>query len=439
MTVVVSFLVMLGILVFVHEGGHFVVAKLFRIRVLRFSLGFGKVLVRRTWKGTEFALSMIPLGGYVKMAGGDESEATGAKDEFLSQPPYVRMIVALSGPVVNVALAVLLYAAVAKVGYTLYTYPNRIGGVMETVEVGGREIAAPAAGAGFEPGDVVAAIEGQPTPYWSDLQRHVNTNPGRRLSFDVVRGGKKIVLWVTPVMDGESGRGIVGLLPYQGPKVAALTEKGLAAKAGVRRGDVVTAVDGEAVTSFNDLLAGVQRNGRGERVVTFASPGGKREVRIVHSGDLDKFVQDLGVVCGLIEVKKSSTWAGAIPEGLRQTKDVIVLTARSVSWLVKGTVKPSKVIGGPITLARAAGETARAGVVVYISYLGYVSVMLGIMNLLPIPVLDGGHIVVGLIETIRRRNISARAREIAYIVGFVLILGVLAFGLYADINRLFGG
>jgi regulator of sigma E protease len=435
---ILAFIVVLGILVFVHELGHFVVAKLAGIRVLRFSFGFGKVLFAVRWRGTEYAISLLPLGGYVKMAGGDEREREGKPDEFLSKPPWVRMLVAFAGPALNFVLAVLLFAAVAKMGYTLYTFPNRVGGVLDTVEVGGRDIPAPARAAGFQPGDVVLAVDGEATPYWFDLQRVVKTHARRALRFEVRRGAEVLTLEAQPALDAETGRGFVGLLPYQAPEVYAVAEDSRAGASGLTQGDRLLALDGRAVTSFNELLDRVEGLPVGRHLVAFETGRGRVNVAVEYDGGgVEEFVEELGVVCGLVAVERSEGWLGALPAGAARTWEIAGGTVRGLALVVRGQVKVTKALGGPLTIARFAGETARAGFLPYVEYLAFLSVMLGMLNLLPVPVLDGGHIIIGVFETVRRKNLSARVREVVNLVGFAFMVLLVALALFADVTRVF--
>ncbi len=439
MVTVLAFVFVLSVLVFAHEGGHFVAAKLAGIRVLRFSFGFGKVLFRVKRRGTEYAVSLLPLGGYVKMAGGDEGESTGAPDEFMSKPPWVRMLVAAAGPAMNVLLAVVLYAALAKVGYVVSTYPNRVGGVLETISVEGKEMPAPARAAGFRPGDVIVAVNGAPTSYWYELQKAVNDGVGKRLVFDIRRADGRAFVSAVPLLEPDTGRGLVGLVPYQAPVVSFVAPKSKAAGAGVRPGDRLVILDGRPVVSFTEIILGAPKLAAGRHEVVFVSPAGlKKTARVdFRDGGADAFLSALGVDCGGVEVKVSASWVGAVPEGGRRTWEQVTATGRALGWMVKGRVKVTKTLGGPITIARVAGTAARFGPVAFLSFIGYLSVMLGMVNLLPVPLLDGGHIVISLVETVRRRRLSARAREWVTVAGLVFIIGLTALALFVDVNRLF--
>jgi regulator of sigma E protease len=178
----------------------------------------------------------------------------------------------------------------------------------------------------------------------------------------------------------------------------------------------------------------------GRHDVTFETAAGPATATVDYKGEgAEEFVEKLGVVCGLLEVRRSEGWLGAVPAGWDRTWEIMTGTARGMALVFRGRVKVTKALGGPITIARFAGETARAGFVPYVEYIGFLSVMLAMLNLLPVPVLDGGHIVIGLFETVRRKNLSARARELVNVVGFALMVGIVALALIADFTRVFQG
>ncbi len=438
MVTILATIFVLGVLIFAHEAGHFVVAKLMGIRVLRFSLGFGKVLAAFTWRGTEYALSMFPFGGYVKMAGGDERESEGRPDEFLAKPPWVRMFVAVAGPAMNVVLAIVVFAVIAKVGYETYTASNRIGEVLETVELDGREVPTPARLAGFKEGDVIVAVNGKATPYWVDVQRAVFPNAGKRLGFDVKRGGKLVKLEAEPALEPETGRGILGVAAYQTNDVLFVSENSLASRAGVEKGDRLAAFDGRPVASPEEFTARLEDLPPGPHEFTFASARGAKVVTVDYGeGDLAAFFEDLGVIPGLMKVKRSASWLGAVPAGWRLTWETATGIARGLAWVFKGRVKVTKALGGPISIALFAGERARAGIIPLLAFIGSLSIMLAMVNLLPVPVLDGGHILIGTYETVRGKNLSVRARELITYVGLAFIAAIVALALVADFTRVF--
>jgi regulator of sigma E protease len=457
---ILAFIVVVGVMVFFHEAGHLVAAKIAGIRVLRFSLGFGKVLFGFKWGGTDYVVSLIPLGGYVKMAGSEEldpgpaaegeaavpdgeppkalspSVRTGAPDEFLSKPPWVRMLVYAAGPLMNFVLAALLFAFVAKVGFTVQTSPNRVGGVIDKLELGGKETVSPARAAGFQPDDVVVAIDGKPTPLWYDLVQQTAPNAGKELTFEVRRAGKPVVIRAIPMLDPDTGGGLVGLWPYLDNRVSEIVvPKGAAPAAGIAKGDRLVALDGKPVDSFTAFLAEMNGAAKGRHIATFATAQGHKAVPFQYGGGGEADVlKNLGVACGTVAVKRSSSWGAMFPDGVRKTWDVASGIVKGIGMMIRGRVKLKNALGGPVTMAVAAGATARAGAITFIDFIGRISVMLAVLNLLPIPVFDGGQIMVNVVEAIRRRDLSVRARMIVAYVGLVIIGGIFLLALFGDAN-----
>lgn len=433
---ILYFLIALTVLVLVHESGHFAAAKLARVRVLRFSFGFGKVLASKTWRGTQFALSLIPLGGYVKMAGEDAENARGEPDEFFSKPPWVRMLVAAAGPASNVALAVLFYAVVVRAGYTLYTFPATIGGIVETAEIEGEETVMPAAAAGLRSGDIIKSIEGAPVENWTDIEKNIYVNPGRELTVVVERAGGTRDFEVTPVMDPESGTGRIGILPYQSNDIYVVIPDTAAEEAGVRKGDRLVSFDGEETESYTAILKRLDDLEPRRYEVVVSSPEGELAYAINYDGGgADELVREMGLICGIIEVPVSVGWAGMFPAGAAHAYEAFAITMKGLKLLITGQVRPDKALGGPITIAAMAGETGRAGWKTFLQFIAYLSIILGIMNLLPVPVLDGGHIVFSGIELVSRRRLPMKAREIINIIGLAMIVGIMVLAIFADVSR----
>jgi len=437
---ILSFFLTLGILVFFHEGGHFVAAKLLGVRVLKFSLGFGKRLIGFTAGGTEYVISLIPLGGFVKMAGEYEKDDEPAPDHFLSKPPWVRAVIALAGPATNIILAVIFYAIVVKAGYTIYTYTNEIGYVYETLELGGEEIAAPAYKAGITEGDKIVAVDGKPVANWYEIQNEIWTSPGEDMELTVSRDGDEETVNVTTLIEPETGRGLVGFAYFQSPDVYKVFEDTAAAKMGIESGDRLSEINGEPVTDFTDFIVTVEDLPAGNYTFTFDTTEGPKSVIVKYDGENpDELLTELGVIFGLHEEEFRVGWLQMFPEAVNKVGESLVLTVKGIGLIFKGDVQLHRALGGPITIAAMAGETARAGWVSYIQFLAYMSVILGFLNLLPIPVLDGGQITISLVETVIRRNLPERAREIVTIIGLAFVVGLTVLAISADITRLFVG
>lgn len=434
---IIYFLIAVTVLVLFHESGHFAAAKLAGVRVVRFSFGFGKIIASTTWRGTQFAVSLIPLGGYVKMAGEDADNARGEPDEFFSKPPWVRILIAAAGPASNIILAILLYAVVTKAGYTLYTFPPYIGGIIKTARVEGKEVVMPAAAAGLKTGDVVKSINGRAVTNWTDIEKNIYVNPGRELTVTVERAGAPFDVNVTPIMDPESGTGRIGILPYQSGEVYKVVAGSAAEEAGVKKGDLLTSFGGERTESYTALIKRIDRLEPKRYEVVVTSVEGKELTYSVDydGGGAEEFVPELGLVCGIIEVHKSVGWMEMMGAGAVHTYEAFAITVKGLALVVTGRVRPDKALGGPITIAALAGETGRAGWKTFLQFIAYLSVILGIMNLLPVPVLDGGHIVFSGVEIVSRRRLPMKAREIINLIGLAVIIGILVLALIADFGR----
>ncbi|HAG75497.1 MAG TPA: RIP metalloprotease RseP [Thauera sp.] len=445
------FALALGVLILVHELGHYLVARWCGVKVLRFSIGFGKpLIVRRAGRdGTEWALAAFPLGGYVKML--DEREAAVAPEElhrtFNRQSVYRRFAIVAAGPLANFLLAIVLYWGLFVAGTD--ELRARVA-LSETPQV--------AEAAGVRDGDLVLAVDEQSVRSWQDLrwillqhtldQREVvlrvrtleDVEAFRRLDLAGVR------------IDDDSGDLIarLGLKPWR-PQIPAvigrLVEGGAAARAGLQSGDEVTAIDGVAITSWSDLVQ-IVRDGAGRElrfdlrrdaaalslVVTpdEANEGGARVGRIgvgvadPAPGGLSMFAE---VRYGPLE---------AMAKAVRQTWETSVLSLRMIGRMFTGEVS-WKNLSGPVTIADYAGQTAQLGLSHYLKFVALISISLGVLNLLPIPVLDGGHLMYYTVEIIKGGPIPERVMEIGQQIGLALLVMLMAFAFFNDINRLISG
>jgi regulator of sigma E protease len=355
MNTLVSFIVVLGVLIFVHELGHFLIAKLFRVKVLKFSLGFGPKLISKTVGETEYLISAFPLGGYVKMLGENPEEETQEEDHersFAARPVWNRFFIVLAGPVFNLLFSVLLFFLIFLV---MGIPENR-----DTTEIGEVNSQSPAAIAGIEVGDTITGIDGREISSWMEVLTTVSESEGRQLEFTVLRGQEQLVIPVTPRLDS------------------------------------VTNVFGEEVEK-------------------------RFMIGIVKKEQIDY------QPAGLFESLQAGIW---------QTWMFIYLTFMGVVKIIQNVV-PASEIGGPILIAQLAGEQARAGWLNLAHFMGLLSVNLGILNLLPIPVLDGGHLVFLTIEGIRRKPLNERAQIMAQQIGIALLGTLMLFVFYNDIVRIF--
>lgn len=429
---ILALIIVLGILVFMHEGGHFLAARAVGAPVAVFSLGFGRRLFGFKHKGTDYRVSMIPLGGYVRVLGlgPDESQAVGAeREETPLLPRWKRAVVLFAGPIANIVGAVAFLALTFAVGVQVPAWqddPPRVAWVAP---------ASPAAHAGLEPGDLVLAIDGRAIRTWRQLQMVTMSSPDRKLDVRFRRGDKVETVTLTPKSETSYDLGYAGLAPPVPARVPSVIPGSPAEKAGLKPGDVILAVNGEPVKHFYDVMRMVRpRAGqqitltvrRGNRTLTIdATPreeGGHGMLGIPVPTDLE--LRRLGPLAAVGE---------AVAECRRMTRETFAIIGR----LFTGQASIRQV-SGPVEIANFSGQAARAGIIPFISLLGVISLQLAIFNLLPIPLLDGGHLTIIGIETIIRRDLSEKLKERILNIGFWLIVLLFIVVMYNDIAKIVG-
>jgi regulator of sigma E protease len=445
---VLPFLLALGILIVVHEFGHYLVARLCGVKVLRFSLGFGKTLF--VWRAgadrTEWALSVFPLGGYVKML--DEREAPVAPEElhraFNRQSVWRRIAIVVAGPLANFLLAIVLY-------WGLYT-----GGVEELRPLlGSPELASQAERAGFKDGESVRSVDGRIIETWQEFRWQLLNEAFERRSVTVetINEGKEIAfrkldLAGTVVDQGEQDiAGQLGLRIHR-PNLPAVLGKlspdGPAQLAGLRSGDKVVRIGDKNVAGWMDLVSAV-RDGAGKALEIEVLRDGTSMVFNVVPGSVDengRKIGRIGVGVADAEGRRELMFVtvrygvlDSLGKGLRQTWDTASLSLSVMGRMLVGEVSV-KNLSGPVTIADFAGQSAKMGFSHYIKFLALISISLGVLNLLPVPVLDGGHLLYYVIEIIKGGPVSERVMEIGQQIGMALLAALMAFAFYNDINRL---
>ncbi len=539
------FVIFIGVLIFVHEMGHFIFAKLFDVKVLKFSLGFGPKMVGFRKGETEYVVAWVPLGGFIRMLGEDPDDEVRASDEgraFHQKPLWQRYLIILAGPAFNLIFPVLIYF----VFFAAQTHlpPSTVGTVFQ---------GQPAAEAGLMPGDRIVAIGDEEVRYWEDLQSIISDHPGEKLRFTIERDGKQFDRFITPReqvsrtwLNVEERVGRVGISPlFQPPQIGVTSPDSPAARAGLRTGDLVTAVNGMAVERWAQLEQVLRRNRGSSLRMAYLRPGPtmsrfmdlrglapmttvvdpeqvtegakKRYETGIRSAEYfvqaveakspaaamgmkqgdhvlafnGKPVQHWDVILLALQAKKDQehniTWAPfgatekvtrqfklaketfiddykqshqryifgvqnyriwkrdqpapiagrfsyAVTKSVTQTGEIIGMMGIAIVQLIRGGI-PRDTIGGPLMLAYTARVAAEKGWDHFLRMLALISINLGILNLLPIPILDGGHILFFTIEAVKRRKLSLRAREIATYVGLVLLLSLMIFAFKNDIVR----
>jgi len=524
--IVIFAILMIGILIFVHEFGHFIAAKVMNVKVLKFSLGFGPAIFSRKMGETEYVIASIPLGGYVKMLGDnpDEELPQGEVERsFYYQSPLRRLLIVVAGPLMNLLFPFFIY-------YIVYALPsmeisNRIGMVME-----GR----PAEAAGIKNYDRIVEVDGRPTRYWRDLLKEISSRPGKTVEMKIEREGKIIPLTVSIAAEKEVSRygfsqivGRIGVSPYMPASVIYVKgENSEAYRAGLHSFDQIKKVDSEEVDSFYKLERVLKEKAgsevrieviRGEdkkrvEVVLKAdepsrlgidqaelyvyrvkpgSPADKAGIKpgdklvsingqkLIYFGELESYFakepdreHEFGILRGdeLINVKlrleksvrmdefkqeynyyefgvennsfftdgeivrKGFTFVSAIENSVSDSLDVIKITVVGVYQLFTGQIS-FKSVGGPIMIFGIAGKAAKKGITAFLHIMALISINLGIINLFPLPVLDGGHIVMSIYEMVLRRPIPVRARVVINFVGIILILILTVLVIFNDLIR----
>jgi regulator of sigma E protease len=416
-------IVVLGFLIFAHEAGHFTFAKLFRVKVLVFSFGFGKRLFGFRKGDTDYRISLIPLGGYVRMAGDNPEENTaGSPDEFLSKPKWQRFLILVAGPAMNVLIAIAFVAGLAMVGSEQIVTKPVISQIVPNK---------PAAKAGLQTGDRIVRINDEVIDDFDEIRQLVAMNAGTPLRVVYERNGVEHTTTLTPEREeGDFGPiGRAGIQYGLEPLVGRVEPNSPAGAAGIRAGDRIVSVNGRPVRALEDYAQASDKAKTKPVEVGIARGAEQITLRVAPSTD-----------------PKLEVWRGVIPQtkmfklsffpalrfSVQENWRMLKFTFAAVGRLFRaeGSMKE---LSGPINIARISGEMLRRGFMDFIGLMAMISLQLGIMNLLPIPVLDGGHIMILLIEGIARRELSLRVKERIQQAGFAVLATLMLVVLYNDV------
>ncbi len=433
----IAFLIMLGVLITVHEFGHFLFARLFGVKVEIFSIGFGPPLFR--WKGKEtvYQIALIPLGGYVKMYGEDsmtepvqgkvDKEAFEDPRSFHAKPRWQKMLIAFAGPLFNIILAIILFAAAYMIGIQQPKYLN------EPVVVGYVEKNSYMERAGIKPGDKIIAIDGEPVKNWKEFTVKIGMKAGKTVVLDILRDGKKISLTVK--IPEDISKGHLGISPVIPAKVGSIIPDSPAAKAGLQVGDEILAINGKPVRSWFELVDRLSKI-KDEKEITLLI---KRKDKVFtvtvkpeYNPQLKKYVIGISPMMETVVIKYG--FVESFKKALEKTGELTVALYKVIKGLITGEVS-LKTLGGPIAIAQFSGQALQAGIATYLFSMAFISLQLGYLNLLPIPVLDGGLILILLIESIIRRPLPEKAKEYLAYIGFALIGTLMIFVIFNDIMR----
>jgi len=444
---ILSIVLSLGVLITFHEFGHYFIARRCGVKVLRFSVGFGKPLFRYVGKtGTEFTLAMIPLGGYVRML--DEREG-GVPEElknqaFNNKTVWQRIAIVAAGPIANFILAVFIYALVAVLG--IQSVAPKVGGIERNT---------PLTQTSIQVEDELISIAGESVDSWEDVNLVLAGLIGQTrtiivryrveglasLQEDEVRLNRWLV--------GEEPNNLIqafGVVPWQPkvlPVIAQVVEDGAAAVAGFKEGDKIVEIEGELITSWGQVVSLVQMSPNKDLSVIVERGGYSQELFLLprsteRNGKMVGYA-GLAVVPpqwdeNLIRERHYGP-VDSVYYGVAQTAKMVSLTVSSIGKMLQGLISVDN-LSGPITIAKVASASADSGLQSFLKFMAYLSVSLGVLNLLPIPMLDGGHLLFFGIEAVRRKPVSEKVQNMAYRIGASLLFALMAVAIFNDIARL---
>ena len=430
MTNLWAFLFVLGVLVFVHELGHFLLARWNGVRVLTFSLGFGPKLLKTTRGGTEYCISAIPLGGYVKMAGETPDDPrSGASDEFLSKSKWQRFQILIAGPLMNLLLAVALMTFVIWNGATEPAFEQR-------APVVGRVLpGSPAEKAGIKPGDVIVSFAEKDVETWQGLQMRVVPRANREVPIVIRRDGQRQQFSIVPEAQTKYEIGDLGIAPSIHPEVAQVIAGSAAEEAGLRAKDVIVSFNGADTTGFTlQQMIGEISKRAGQPVTLGVLRDGQR-LDIGATPRDQGGVGRLGINLSPFEtVTITPGFVQAIGMSVRQNWEWTKMIGEMLAGFFTAETSPRQLMG-PLGIAEVAGGAAAVGWAALFGTMAMVSLNLGLLNLMPIPILDGGHITILAIEGLARRDFSMRVKERMLMAGFAMLMLLMVTVIYNDLRR----
>jgi regulator of sigma E protease len=429
LTSALAFLFVLGVLIFVHELGHFLMARRIGVRVLTFSLGFGPKLINVKRGDTEYCVSLVPLGGYVKMAGENpEDSRTGAPDEFLSKGKWQRFQVLVMGPIMNLVLAVVVMSVVLYQGAQVPAFEQ------DPVVIGAFSDTSVAAKAGLKIGDRITTVDGKTIETWDQFGNAIVPKAKRDVSLGFIRDGKAGQVIVVPEGQGKYELGDIGVMPAVRPQVIDFSPGSPAAEAGFQNGDVILAAGDQKNIAHAKLIETIKANEGKPLTLQIERAGTPKTIVVTprkigglvmvgaHISPLELRIVDPGPL-EAVKLSLAKNW-----EWTRQIVETLVgLFTRQTSV---------KQLMGPVAIADLSGTAAQAGWVSLFTLMAMISLNLGLLNLMPIPVLDGGHIFILALEGLARRDFSMRVKEKMLLAGFVLLLMLMVTVIYNDLMRI---
>lgn len=425
---ILAFIFVLGVMIFVHELGHFLTAKWIGVKCHVFSLGFPPKLIGKKWGDTEYRIGIVPLGGYVKMAGENPGEVTGNPEEFFSRTKLERVAILLMGPAMNIVLTLALFTVLFMAGV------ERPAGLDDLPLVRFVAEDSPAERAGVLPGDQILSLDGQAVENWQQALDTFYISPDQILQVSLKRDGQTVETQISVEARGKERIGYTGLFPATQPYAVSLEEDFPAKAAGMQEGDLIIKVDEEPIFSSPQLVEAIE-NKQGESItVTVLRHGSQLDYTMKPRQDGDRYRIGIALPSPVTVqqyLNPFKAFGAAVGESIRITR----LTFSVLGRLVQRKLSMRQMMG-PIGIAQASGRAARTGARNLFTLMAVISLQLGILNLLPIPILDGGHIAIIALEGVARRDFSLQMKERMLQVGFVLLLFLMVTVIYFDLSKI---
>jgi regulator of sigma E protease len=434
----------LGVVVFIHELGHFLAARLMGIEVEAFSIGWGRPILKKKFRGTEYRLGLFPLGGYCKMKGENEfreawennrDSVSPARGSFFGAGPFRRILVCFAGPFFNLVFAALIFSVIWGAGFDVNTLENRI--ILASDLSPGEQY--PADEAGLRTGDRIIEVNGKETLYYHQIKESIAVNPEKNLRLRVERGGETFDLSVRPNLDKKTGTGMIGVYFWIDPVLDKAA--GPAGAAGLQSGDRILRINGEELP-HTMALGGILKDKPRTLRVEYERDGEMREAALIPVYDSeDPAGAELGLSYRTVQYRSPSlSPPRALARGMGEAWKTLRLSLESLALLFRG-IDLTQAVSGPVRITLMTGDVAAEGFAEGIgeglsslfNFLALISIALCVMNLLPLPVLDGGSIVLFLAEAVKRKPLHPRIIGAFQTVGVVLIFGLLIFAVFGDI------
>ncbi len=428
MEYVLAFLILIGVLIWFHELGHFLMAKLFGVKVEIFSIGFGPVILSKKVGETEYRLSALPLGGFVKLYG--EEEQIEDKRAFSSKPNWQKILIAFGGPLFNFILAILLFALIAMVGRQVpkYVYEKPLVGHVVENSIAYK--------LGIKERDIILEINSKKVQNWKEVESTVFENIlAKEWSVKVLRDEEEINLFLKDSISKSAGFGAEPWLPAI---VGKVIEDSPASQVGLQAGDKILKVNGKEISGWYELVKHVRESKDRPVLLTIQRGDSIEEKTVIPKVDPRTGMPILGIAPYVETMKTKESPLQALSEGFQRTYMLSLLSMKALWSLVTGGLS-IKTLGGPIAIAQLAGESAQHGLIPFIGMMAFISVQLAIFNLVPLPILDGGLILLFLMESIRRKPFSPKFKEAWVKAGYAIIIVLAGFVILNDILRILSG